>query len=356
MRAVSISERFAAAPRLTSLHPTEPPHESEVGASQKSEAHTDARAADPLDGQAAGRDSGNGPVTDRCGPLEPSPLDSRAPRDRGVLVRLDGYSAGQVECLTGRDQRVGRASSAGIHLAEIGVSRFHARLGQRDGAFWIEDLASLNGTFVNGERVVVHELREGDLVQFGPRATFRFSVMDERQEAAMRRLYESSIHDVLTGAYNRRFLEDRLRAEIAFALRHRTHCAVVLFDIDHFKKVNDTHGHRAGDLALKHVVSLCIATLRAEDVFARYGGEEFMIALRDIGIEGGRRAAQRILDSLRGRPVDLGHCRLPLTMSAGVAALSDCPRPSVETLVFLADRRLYAAKHLGRDRVVTEDG
>jgi diguanylate cyclase (GGDEF)-like protein len=356
MRAVRILERFAGARQLTSLHPTEPPYESEAAGSHTSEARADPPAVAPVDAQAPGRYAGDGPITDRCGPIEPNPADSRAPRDRGVLVRLDGYSAGQVECLTGRDQRVGRASSAGIHLAEIGVSPFHARLGQRDGAFWVEDLASLNGTFVNGERVVVHELREGDLVRFGPRATFRFSIMDERQEAAMRRLYESSIHDVLTGAYNRRFLEDRLRAEIAFALRHRTNCTIVLFDIDHFKKVNDTHGHRAGDLALKHVVSLCVTTLRAEDVFARYGGEEFMIALRDIGIEGGRRAAQRILDNLRGRPVDLGHCRLPLTMSAGVAALSECPRPSIETLVFLADRRLYAAKHLGRDRVVTEDG
>src|SRR5262249_1429984 len=215
-----------------------------------------------------------------------------------------------------------------IHLTDVGISRHHARFSRREGAFWVEDMASRNGTFVNGERVVSQQLREGDLVQFGPRATFRFSFMDERQEAAMRRLYDSSIHDVLTGAYNRRFLEDRLRSEIAFALRHKTSCALILLDIDRFKTVNDTYGHRDGDLTLKHVVSLCVNTLRAEDVFARYGGEEFVIILRDIGIEGATIAAERVLESVRKRPVDLGHRRLPITISAGVAALSECPQPS----------------------------
>jgi len=115
----------------------------------------------------------------------------------------------------------------------------------------VEDLGSRNGTFVAGKRVTRGKLDHDVWLQFGPRVSFRFSLTDVREERLLRKLYESSTRDALTGAYNRLHFEERLRAEVAYAIRHRTPASLLLIDLDHFKRVNDTYGHPTGDEVLR---------------------------------------------------------------------------------------------------------
>jgi hypothetical protein len=140
-------------------------------------------------------------------------------RDQGVLLRLDGQDTGQVLALAPGRSSVGRLEGSDLFLSDPSVSRRHARFVVEADGFRVEDLGSSNGTYVNGEVVAQYWLREGDVVRFGAHACFRFMQMDERGAGALRRLYESSVYDGLTGAFNRRYLDERLKAEVAFALR-----------------------------------------------------------------------------------------------------------------------------------------
>ena len=171
----------------------------------------------------------------------------------------------------------------------------------------------------------------------------------------MRQLFESSVRDVLTGAYNRQYMSERIATEIAYAVRHRTNLSVILFDLDHFKRVNDTHGHPAGDAVLKYVAAVVSSRLRAEDVFARYGGEEFVVLLRGIDLAGAARAAERLRGAVAGGATTCDGTLIPITLSAGCASLGCAPVCSGDALLAVADRRLYGAKHAGRNRVVASD-
>ena len=242
-------------------------------------------------------------------------------RDRGVLVRLDGDASGEVISLPREPVIVGRSSRAHVHIAEPSVSREHARIVFEYGAYYAVDGGSQNGTMVAGRKIMRAELRDGDLVQFGQRSTYRFSLMDQTQEQVMRRLYESSTRDPLTGADNRRNMESRLQSEIAFAERHKRPLSVILLDIDFFKSVNDRYGHPAGDEVLKSVTGVVRGQLRTEDAFARYGGEEFVIVLRDTTLAQAALVAERVRDKIGKTSVEVGGptgVTITVTVSAGL--------------------------------------
>ena len=277
-------------------------------------------------------------------------------RDRGVLVRLDGDASGEVLSLSREPVIIGRSARAQVNIAEPSVSREHAQVVYEYGSYFIEDGGSQNGTFVAGKRVTRSELRDGDLIQLGQRATFRFGLMDETQEKVMRRLYESSMKDALTGADNRRLFDARLIAEVAFAQRHQQSLSIVLLDIDFFKNVNDRYGHPGGDEVLKAVAGVVRGQLRTEDVFARYGGEEFGIVLRDVTLAGAALVADRVRDRISKTVIPVSGINVVVTVSAGCASLA-CMEPGKRApdLIELADRRLYLAKRGGRNRVVSDD-
>jgi diguanylate cyclase (GGDEF)-like protein len=283
-----------------------------------------------------------------------APPSLPAERDRSLLVRMDGVSAGQVESVGRTELSIGRHPSNALTIQDGGISRQHARILSVDNKHVIEDLGSRNGTYVQGSRITRAELNDGDWIQLGPRASFRYSVTDAKQEVLMRQLYESSTRDALTGAHNRQHFEERLRTEVAYAVRHSTNVSLVLFDLDYFKRVNDNYGHLAGDAVLRSVAATVGARLRAEDVFARYGGEEFAVVLRGIDATGAQRVAERLRSSIADTVVNYKGLSLQITISAGSAALSECSRPTGIELVGLADRRLYVAKDGGRNRVVAE--
>lgn len=276
-------------------------------------------------------------------------------RDRGVLVRLDGEASGEVLSLSRDGVVIGRSTRAHVLLADPSVSREHARILYQYGAYYVEDVGSQNGTLLAGRRVTRAELRDGDLLQFGQRASFRFGLMDQTQERVMQRLYDSSMRDPLTGADNRRHLDARLIAEIAFARRHSRPLSVILIDIDFFKKINDRHGHQAGDEVLRCVAATIRGQLRTEDALARYGGEEFAVVLRDTALAEATHVAERIRERIARTAIEIPDGPAAVTVSAGCSSLGCCTGASTEELIGVADRRLYDAKRTGRNRVVSED-
>jgi len=274
--------------------------------------------------------------------------------DRHVLVRMDSTNVGQVFSLGQDEWTLGRHTGSSIVLTDDGVSRRHARIVLESGGYVLEDLGSANGTFVGGQRIERHPLRDGDVFQLGPTVLFRYAYTDASQERMLNKLYEASVRDALTGAYNREHFEERLKVEVAYARRHNTQVSLLMFDLDFFKKVNDTYGHPAGDAALIYVSERVRGALRTEDVFARYGGEEFAVVLRGIDLEGSARAGERLRAMIAAHPVSHEGRQFPVTVSIGCANLRDCPDPNTTTLIAIADRRLYAAKRSGRNRVVAE--
>ncbi len=171
-----------------------------------------------------------------------------------------------------------------------------------------------------------------------------------RLDEAVAALAAQSERDALTGVYNRRKLEQVLDAEMKRARRYNQSLSAVMFDIDHFKRVNDTHGHLVGDEAIKHVASRAVAILRVTDFVARYGGEEFVALLPGEQIAGAAKAAERLREAAAKPFTALSEVPLSVTISAGVSAL----RPDTadgKALLAEADKALYASKAAGRNRV-----
>jgi len=165
-------------------------------------------------------------------------------------------------------------------------------------------------------------------------------------------MHDAALHDGLTKAYNKRYFLDRLPTEIAYALRHKTPLSLLMFDVDHFKKVNDTYGHLAGDAVLATLSQIASTTLRTEDLFARYGGEEFAILCRGVSAGDASVLGRRLLGLIASSTFQYHSARIPVTVSIGVASLGPGMTDGTQ-LIATADAALYEAKRTGRNRVVT---
>jgi diguanylate cyclase (GGDEF)-like protein/PAS domain S-box-containing protein len=179
----------------------------------------------------------------------------------------------------------------------------------------------------------------------------------ERKHGELRALSEElrviSITDPLTGAFNRRFFLESTAKMVSFARRHRHPLSILMLDIDHFKKINDVHGHLAGDKVLQTLTDLWKESLRDEDIFARFGGEEFIIALPNADLTAAIVVAERLRISLLGQPVELDGTSLQVTVSTGVSQYQP-DEESIHQTLKRADEALYAAKNDGRNRVVSK--
>jgi diguanylate cyclase (GGDEF)-like protein len=273
-------------------------------------------------------------------------------RDRAVLTQMTGLEAGRVCEIVIAEATFGRSTECTHAFDEASLSRVHARLAKEGGAYVLYDLGSRNGIFVNDAKVEKHTLHDGDRVRLGTAVTLRFQLVDEQEKQTLVRVFESSVKDGLTGAWNRKYLDERLRGEVAFATRHRTAFSIVMTDIDHFKKINDTYGHPAGDEVLRVTSALMRAAIRTEDILGRYGGEEFVVVARGADLKAAVQLAERLRVIIERRPVEADGVTIARTISAGAASLECCgPEPTVEKLVSIADDRLYRAKEGGRNRV-----
>lgn len=275
-------------------------------------------------------------------------------RDSAYLIVLAGTSVGEMFKLTKDEVVLGRSPQADIHLVDDGISRKHAMFVVRDGAIVVRDNGSTNGTFCNGQKVEgERRLQDGDKLQFGSTTILKFTFHDSLDESFQRQMYESALRDGLTKVFNRKYFLDRLEAEVAFAKRHNTPLSLLMLDIDHFKNVNDTYGHLAGDRALVELARIVTATIRQEDVFARYGGEEFVVVCRGVDIAGAHALGERIRYLVQQEQIAHEDAHFSFTVSIGVSVLTDVGVRDPLSLIGQADDALYEAKRGGRNRVIS---
>jgi two-component system, cell cycle response regulator len=272
-------------------------------------------------------------------------------RDRAYLVVLAGASVGEMYKVDGDKTIIGRGQKAQVRLLDDGISREHAQVVVEGSKIFLEDLGSTNGTFCNGLKVDRRELSDGDKILVGSTTILKFTYHDNLDEIFQKQMYESALRDGLTKAFNKKYFTDRLESELTFALRHGTPLVLVMFDIDHFKKVNDTHGHQAGDLVLSEISTLLTGALRAEDVFARYGGEEFAVICRGTDLTQASIVGERMRKAVEKHRFTFEGTHIPVTISVGIAALPDLAVKDATDLVARADKALYQSKHGGRNRV-----
>ena len=172
-------------------------------------------------------------------------------------------------------------------------------------------------------------------------------------DQARSRAEQLALTDALTGVRNRRWFMTQAALEFERATRHGRALALVLIDVDHFKRVNDEHGHQTGDRLLVEIAQTCAATLRRTDLLARFGGEEFIVLLPETGQREAVRLAERMRQAVQAGLRDPQHpLQVPVTISLGVVAMS-AATPTLDALIRATDQALYDAKRAGRDRVHT---
>jgi diguanylate cyclase (GGDEF)-like protein len=279
-------------------------------------------------------------------------LAARTQRDRAYLIVLAGSNVGEMHRVEGDETVIGRAQNASIRLNDDGISRRHARVAQSGADVVIEDLGSANGTFVNGDTVTRRVLQDGDKIRIGSTTILKFTYHDKLDESFQQQMYDAALRDALTRAFNKKYFLDRLETEISYATRHKTNLSLVMLDIDHFKRVNDTFGHLAGDYVLTRVAKLAMATVRSEDVFARYGGEEFAVICRGVSLTSAGILGERLRQLVEVSQFEHEQQRVPITISAGIAGYPETPVQSATELIAAADEALYEAKRTGRNRVL----
>jgi diguanylate cyclase (GGDEF)-like protein len=183
------------------------------------------------------------------------------------------------------------------------------------------------------------------------RTGLRILDLEDQLVAAHQVQQYKATHDELTGLLNRAAITEILRRELARSKRDGTPCGVLLADLDHFKTVNDTLGHAAGDGVLRETASRLSDGVRDYDAVGRYGGEEFLIVLPGCDVEDLEICAKHILQAIRDRPIETSDGSVSVTISLGATNSGDWSRATPESLVRTADTALYIAKRQGRDRV-----
>jgi diguanylate cyclase (GGDEF)-like protein len=285
-------------------------------------------------------------------PKPPGPGERNA-----FVIVLSGRSVGKMFKLPSGPVTIGRSLDADIRLDDEGVSRLHLRLDRADeGPVELVDLDSTNGSYVNGDRVHRQSLGDGDRIQLGSVTILKFSYQDSLEEQFQQQLYESATRDPLTQSYNKRFFDEQLGKDFSHAHRHELTLSLLMLDVDHFKPVNDEHGHPAGDHVLQRLAACIMGSLRTEDAFCRVGGEEFAVIARDCPLSEAMLLAERIRRLVASTKFIYDGVTLPITVSIGVASYDRARHEEAGALVEESDRHLYAAKHAGRNRIAGVGG
>jgi len=262
----------------------------------------------------------------------------------GELGKRIPLGPGATEC--------GRASDSNISLDDDAVSRHHARFVWTGSAFMVSDRNSTNGTWVNDSAIRERTLRDGDKVKIG-HTIFKFICGSNLELSYHEEVYRLTTFDGLTEMHNKRAFEGALEREVGRATRYARPLSLVLFDIDHFKKVNDERGHLAGDVVLRQLGALVRSNIRREDLAARVGGEEFALLLPELNVVQAQFTAEKLRGIVERTPCRFDDRDLPITSSFGVAELRHAPPMTAKELYRAADERLYAAKNGGRNKVVS---
>jgi two-component system cell cycle response regulator len=251
--------------------------------------------------------------------------------------------------LGGGEVTLGRDVGCDLVLDAEDVSRRHARVRAAGAGHEVEDLGSTNGTFVGGVQVASRALAAGDLIRLGS-VVVKYLAGGDLEALYVAELKRLAEEDPLTGIAHRGAFDQALSREVARARRHGNPLALAILDVDHFKAVNDRHGHLAGDLVLRELSELVRPLVRAEQLFARVGGEELALLLPDVTLEKAALFAEKVRRLVEEHASVFDGQRISVTVSIGIAALEPGDL-AAEALLARADARLYQAKREGRNRV-----
>jgi len=250
---------------------------------------------------------------------------------------------------------IGREMEADFVLLDNSVSRRHAEVCRVGNGYVIRDLGSTNGTLVNGNLISETRLASGDTIRIGS-FLFKFLSAGSVESQYHETVYGALTRDALTGTMNKRYLLESMQREIARSIRQQLALSIMMLDIDHFKQVNDTYGHLAGDDVLREFGGRIASVCREDDLLARYGGEEFCMMLCGTDRDEGLAMAERCREVIASIPFETSVGPLPITASFGLATFVGSPAirsPAISptTLIERADKKLYEAKRAGRNRV-----
>jgi len=248
---------------------------------------------------------------------------------------------------------VGRGDSATFQLRDASVSREHASFQiPKDGGITVEDLGSTNGTRVNNKTIEGPlALEDGDLVRVGD-VVLRFRLMDSADVKFQQDIstqVRNARKDAITGLFSRRYLDEQLPQLVKGHRRNQQPISLLMLDLDHFKQVNDDHGHLIGDAVLAKVANAVQGAIRGADSAVRYGGEEFCIILPGTRRIEALTVAERVREAIEAIDFSDTQAGLEVTGSIGVATLAE--QEGIREWLQRADIALFTAKHAGRNRV-----
>ncbi len=269
------------------------------------------------------------------------------------LIVIQGASVGKKFNLDKDELIIGRSEDADIRVDEDNVSRVHAKVCvNKGGTIQIVDQNSTNGTFVNTKRQKSATLEHGDMILLG-NTILKFVSGDNAESAYHEEIYRLATLDGMTQIYNKKYLLEQLQNEFSRCRRYRRDLSLVMFDLDHFKSVNDVHGHQAGDFVLRKISTLVARNLRKEDIFGRYGGEEFVIVLPETDGRKSGTLADKIRKLVAATEFAYNGKVLPVTISVGVTSFTPGTNQVKQyaDLIEQADIALYKVKNSGRNRV-----
>lgn len=269
-----------------------------------------------------------------------------------VLIGPPGY-VGKQYPIASNDIVIGRSVETQVYIDDKSLSRSHAKFAIVSGEVSIIDLGSTNKTIVNGQALpplAPCKLRNNDQIKTG-NVIFKFLEKGNIEALTNQTMYEKANRDALTGAYSKGSLLEKGPEAVKRSELLNEEMSIIVFDIDHFKKINDGHGHPAGDFVLKELSNIVSSKLiRSNDYFARYGGEEFVLILSGGTAKMASEIAERIRQTIETHAFVYEGKVIPVTISLGVVTKSTSDADWSE-LFDRADKALYASKQAGRNRV-----
>jgi two-component system, cell cycle response regulator len=265
------------------------------------------------------------------------------------LIQIYGDALGRKYDLYDPVCTIGRDPQNEIILDSDSVSRRHAILEVCDAGRLVRDLDSTNGTYLNDIQIRSAVLSNGDLIKVGD-TIYKYLSGSNVESLYHEEIYNMTISDGLTQISNKRFLMDHIDKEFSRAKRYARALSFIMFDLDHFKNVNDQYGHLTGDYVLKEMAVLLKNRIRKEEVFARYGGEEFVVVLPESDLDVALSFGEIIRKMVAEHEFEFEGQPLRVTVSVGVGTLSEGMN-TVSDLIQEADERLYEAKRGGRNKV-----
>ena len=255
------------------------------------------------------------------------------------------YMLGDTPVVLGRDH------DCDLAISDQSVSRHHARIQPGIDGYYVVDLQSTNGTFVNDKPASMYKLKDGDYLRVG-NWIFRYLTGGNVEAEYHEEIYRLTIIDALTDIHNKRYFLEFLGRELGYTTRYHRYLSLAMIDLDRFKSVNDQMGHLAGDVALRDLAACVKHTVRKGDLIARYGGEEFAVVMPETTSEGGWKFAERLRALVENHPFRYEDKTFHMTVSVGIASSNGESWITSNELIRQADEKLYQAKQEGRNRVV----